>query len=360
MEAYIMNTPKQLTLLSSPPAINYNKHNKLLIDTRTQIAILKGACYGMPNPELLLSPTVLREAIASSEIENIATTLADVLQAQLFSEAEQRPADKEVIRYNQALYNGLHELNSIPLGSRVITTVHDTLIPSQKGYRQIQNQIINTKTQETIYTPPSSIMLPEYISDLEKFIHSDIDIDPVVKTIISHYQFEAIHPFGDGNGRTGRILMVLCLINYELLDLPVLFISGYINSNKSEYYRALRDVTEKADWDLYIHYMLTAFCEQAKDSTDTLLKIKNLHEFLKRKIRTELPKIYSRDLIDIIFSKPIITPTAYAEAMDVTYQTGSTHLKSLEKVGIMSSFKYSRYLFFTNNALLELLNSPLV
>ena len=351
-----MTTQNQLALLSSLPKIDYSKHNKLLIEANRQIAILKGACYGMPNPELLLSPTVLREAIASSEIENIATTLVDVLQAQLYAEPEQQPADKEVIRYNKALNNGLHELKSVPLGNRIINTVHDTLMPSQPGYRRNQNQIVNTMTKEILYTPPSANNIPEYISDLEKFIHGNEDIDPVIKTIVSHYQFEAIHPFGDGNGRTGRILMVLCLITYELLDLPVLFVSGYINANKSDYYRVLRGVTEKADWDSYIHYMLTAFEVQARNSTDMLLKIKNLHEELKRKIRNEVPKIYSRDLIDVIFNLPIITPTAYAEKMGVTYQTGSTHLKSLEKIGVMSSFRYSRYLFFANSALLTLLN----
>lgn len=351
-----MDQPHNLVKLNDFPDIDLNQFNKQLIRVREQIGVLKGACYGLPNPQLLLSPTVLKEALASSEIENIVTTLADVLQAQLFTEAEQQTADKEVLRYNHALAKGLEMLSSVPIGTRLITTVHDILIPNEKGYRRTQNALINEKTREVVYTPPPANKISELITDLEKFIHNeDDDFDPILKTVIAHYQFESIHPFGDGNGRTGRILMVLCLTYYELLNLPVLFISGYINNHKSEYYQAIRDVTDKGDWAGYINYMLTAFEEQAKESTDTLLKIKDLHEQTKRKIRKELPKIYSRDLVDAIFSQPFITPTRYGEVLKVTYQTGSSHLKSLEKIGIMQSVRVGKYLFFANMALLDLL-----
>ena len=352
-----MNNPHELRLLKELKDIDFNQFNKQLIDVHKQIGILKGACYGLPNPQLLLSPTVLREALASSEIENIITTLADVLQAQLFSEADQRVADKEVLRYNRALSQALKMLETVPIGSRLITGVHDLLIPSEKGYRKTQNALINERTKEIVYTPPPANKIPELISDVEKFIHSDIDIDPLLRTIITHYQFEAIHPFGDGNGRTGRILMVVCLTYYELLDLPVLFISGYINNHKSEYYEAIRNVTDKGDWVGFINYMLRAFQEQAVESTDVLLKIKELHEEIKRRIRKELPKIYSRDLVDAIFSQPFITPTRYGEMLKVTYQTGSSHLKNLEKKGFVQSVKVGKYLLFANVPLLELLRA---
>lgn len=149
--------------------------------------------------------------------------------------------------------------------------------------------------------------------------------------------------------------MVLCLTHFGLLDLPVLFISGYINNHKSEYYEAIRKVTDEGDWQGYINYMLNAFKEQAIESTDILLKIKDLHEEVKRKIRKELPKIYSRDLVDAIFNQPFITPTRYGEMLKVTYQTGSSHLKSLERIGVMQSVKVGKYLFFANIGLLDLL-----
>jgi Fic family protein len=352
-----MANQHELKLLKELKDIDFNQFNKQLIDVHKQIGILKGACYGLPNPQLLLSPTVLREALASSEIENIITTLADVLQAQLFSEVDQRMADKEVLRYNRALTHALEMLETVPIGSRLITGVHDLLIPNEKGYRKTQNALINERTKEIVYTPPPANKIPALISDVEKFIHSDTDIDPLLRTILTHYQFEAIHPFGDGNGRTGRILMVVCLTYYKLLDLPVLFISGYINNHKSEYYEAIRNVTDRSDWAGFINYMLKAFKEQAVESTEVLLKIKELHEEVKRRIRKELPKIYSRDLVDAIFSQPFITPTRYGEMLKVTYQTGSSHLKSLEKKGFVHSVKVGKYLLFANVPLLELLRA---
>ena len=346
-----------LKRLDPIPDINYEKYNQRLIRVREKIALLKGACFGLPNPGLLLSPAVLREALASSEIENIATTLANVLQAQLSPESAQRQPDKEVLRYNKALNQGVQLMETLPLGSRVITSIHDILIPNQLGFRKDQNLIINTQTKEVIYTPPSAETVPDLIADMENFIHRENPyIDPVIKTIITHYQFEAIHPFNDGNGRTGRILMILCLMNFDLLDLPVLFISGYINSNKYDYYSSLRNVTANQNWDTYLNYMLTAFETQAEQGTATLLKITELHEIIKRKIRSTLQKIYSRDLVDAIFNKPFITPTAYAEIIGVIPQTASTHLKNLERIGIMKSFRLGRHTYYVNTALFDLLD----
>lgn len=352
-----MESPHNLRPVSEKVTFDLRQYDKELILARTEIGILKGACFGLPNPQLLLSPTVLREALASSEIENIVTTLADVLKAQLFTEAEQGAQEREVLRYNRALSRGLSMLETVPIGSRLIVDVHDSLIPDEKGYRKTQNALVKDRTREVIYMPPAANHIPSLITDLEKFIHDNEDIDPLLKTIMAHYQFEAILPFGDGNGRTGRILMVLCLKHFGLLDLPVLFISGYINSNKDEYYATIKNVTDTGDWDPFISYMLRAFKEQAVESTQLLLKIKDLHEKTKREIRASLPKIYSRDLVDAIFSQPFITPTRYGEVLGVTYQTGSSHLKDLEEKGFMDSFRVGRYLLFANKPLLQLLHS---
>lgn len=347
-------------LLSKLVNINIEEtqlHNEL-ISAHKEIAILKGACYGLPNPQLLLSPTVLREAIASSEIENIVTTLADILQAQLFPDSERTTNDKEVLRYNEALSLGIKMLEEgLTVGNKLFCNVHDTLIPDQTGYRKVQNALINQATHETVYIPPPTELVLDYIKDLENYISSDLAIDPLIKTAISHYQFEAIHPFSDGNGRTGRILIVLCMIHFDLLDLPILFTSAYINKTKSEYYQAIRNVTEKQDWIPFIAYMLRAFTNQAKESTKLLLAIKQLHEDTKRKIRQELPKIYSRDMIDAIFSSPFIIPTKYGKLLKVSYQTGSSHLKQLEKAGFMKSFKVGKYHLFSNKPLFELINN---
>lgn len=330
--------------------------HKQLISAHTEIALLKGACFGLPNPQLLLSPTVLQEALASSEVENIVTTLADVLQAQLFPESERTPADKEVLRYNLALRKGI-DLKHLPLGGRVIEAVHDTLLDNQQGYRKTQNALRNQRTGQIVYTPPPANLVSDYISDLESFIHKGSIEDPLIKTAMAHYQFEAIHPFGDGNGRTGRILMVLCMLHFGLLDLPVLFTSAYIAQTKVKYYEVIKNVTENEEWLPYLSYMLTAFTEQAKESTKLLLSIKDLHDEIKRRIRKELPKIYSRDMVDAIFSSPIINPTKYGEILKVAYQTGSSHLKQLEARGFMESLRVGKYHLFVNKPLMELINS---
>jgi Fic family protein len=347
----------KLKTLSPLPAIDFNQFDKKIIAIREKIGVLKGACYGLPNPQLLLSPAVLRESLESSEIENIVTTLANVLQAQLFPEAEQSINDKEVLRYNAALHAGLKEMGKRYLGNNTIKTIHATLVPSEPDFRTTQNELRNAKTNEVVYTPPPANEIRNYLVDLEKFINDQKNgLDPIIKTVVTHYQFEAIHPFGDGNGRTGRILIVLCLIHFGLLDLPVLFMSEYINNHKKKYYDTIRKVTDAGDWVGYISYMLDAFLYQAEKSTQLLLEIKNLHDTTKRLVREKLPKIYSRDLIDAIFSQPFITPTRYSVIMKVSYQTGSKHLKQLEGIGVTKSIKLGKYLFFANVELMKQLN----
>lgn len=349
-----MNTLNKLATIKFPETNLYPK----LIAAHREVAILKGACFGLPNPQLLLSPTVLREALASSEVENIVTTLADVLQAQLFPDAERTENDKEVLRYNEALMTGMRLMKqNLPIGPRIIQNVHDTLVPGEKGYRKTQNALINQTTKETIYLPPPANTIPDYIGDLEKYIHAKKDGDPLIRIAVAHYQFEAIHPFGDGNGRTGRILIVLGLMHFGLLDLPVLFTSAYINRNKKDYYEKIRAVTEKQEWEPFIAYMLDAFTSQAQESTKLLLAIKQLHEDTKREIRKKLPKIYSRDMIDVIFSQPFINPTRYGALLKVSYQTGSSHLKQLEQAGFMHSFQLGKYHLFVNKPLFELINN---
>lgn len=347
----------KLRLLAELPNIDYNLVTNKLIETRSNISILKGACFGLPNPQLLLSPTLIREALESSEIENIVTTLADVLQAQLFTEPEQSTNDKEVLRYNHALKAGLCEMDKRYLGSNTIRTIHEVLIPNEPDYRATQNALVNCRTGEVVYKPVDSNEIGMYLSDLENFINKDRGLDPVLKTILAHYQFEAIHPFGDGNGRTGRILMVLCMVYFGLLDLPVLFVSEYINHNKVKYYQAFRNVTENGDFLGFIRYMLDAFNEQSIKSTQTLLEIKHLYDDTRRLIRQELPKIYSRDLVDTIFNQPLMTSKRYEELTGVSYPTALNHLRQLESAGIMSSHEVGKYRIYTNIRLMQYLNS---
>ena len=180
-------------------------------------------------------------------------------------------------------------------------------------------------------------------------------IDPLIRAIIAHYQFEAIHPFGDGNGRTGRILMVLQLIQDELLTMPVLYISGYINRHRSDYYRLLLEVTSGDQWQEYIRFMLQGFFEQAKQTRLTLSEITQLFHGLKAQVRTEHAKIYSAELIDALFTFPVITPTKLALVLGKHYTTTSKYLIQLAKAGILFETTIGKYHLFVNQPLMEIL-----
>jgi Fic family protein len=225
------NIPFDLPLLPDIVNIGNSDFIDILLAVRSELAELKGYSHALPNPLLLLSPAIIKESLASSNIENINTTLEDVLQNELFPETERKQPDKEVLRYRDAVIYAFKEIENIPLSNRIILGIHEILIPGKDTeFRRTQNKIENSLTQEVIYTSPPSSSIARLISNWEKFVNStDSKFDPVLKAVIAHYQFEAIHPFGDGNGRTGRILMLMQLIQDKVLTLPILYISGYIN-----------------------------------------------------------------------------------------------------------------------------------
>lgn len=349
--------PYDLPLLPPKAELNSPKFKDVLLEARVALAELKGYSFSMPNPLLLLSPAILRESIASSEIENIHTTIIDVLQNQLFPEKEQRETDKEVLRYRDAVLWGYEHLKEYPVSTRLILGIQKRLIPSHHGeYRQLQNRIVNDKTKETIYTPPVARDIPMLMSNWETFINDDSGgIDPLIKASVAHYQFEAIHPFGDGNGRTGRMLMVLYLIRKNILNWPILYISGYINSNRSEYYELLNNITHKQSWDDFIIFMLKGFYSQAKSTGNLLMHIMSLYDSFKAKLKTEHRKIYSADLVDILFSFPIITPLKLGKELGTHYATASRYLIQLSKAGILDERKAGKYHLFINKALIKII-----
>jgi Fic family protein len=349
--------PHHLKLLPPGEVTSNRDFGDLLLHTRVELAELKGACGQIPNPMLLAAPTIIRESVASSNIENINTTLADVLQWQLFPEDEQRPPDKEVLRYREALNWGFNNLTKYSLSSRVITGIQSTLIPISNGqYRRGQNRIVNLSTHEDLYTPPPANELPTLLQNWENYVNSsDEDIDPLIRTIIAHYQFEAIHPFRDGNGRTGRILMVLQLIQSGLLNLPVLYISGYINQHRSEYYRLLLTVTTDGNWFEFINFMLRGFHVQAKETRRDLEQICILFQKIKEQIKQEKRKLYSVELVEALFTYPIITPTKLASILSMHYTTTSKYLMQLSEIGLLREAVIGKYHIFSNHQLLRLL-----
>jgi Fic family protein len=349
--------PFDLPLL--PPALNlrHEQFIDVLLKTRTELGELNGYSYSLPNPLLLLSPAVIKESVASSNIENINTTMEEALQAQLFPEAEQKKSDKEVLRYRDAIMWGFDNLKKIPISTRLILGIQKQLLPdSSPGYRKNQNRIANSATDEVLYTPPPSNELPRLLNNWEQFVNANDDgIDPLVKSALAHYQFEAIHPFGDGNGRTGRILVVLYFIQQKLLSLPILYMSGYINKNRSEYYALLRKVSSEERWHEWILYMLKGFHEQAKETKSSLFKIMELLEKTREHLKDKHRKIYSAELVEAMFALPIITPVNLGKKLDVNYRTASRYLVELAKGKVLHESYVGKYHLYANTSLIKLL-----
>ena len=350
--------PHQLKELG--PAVNLKDpvFYPLLLRARVQLAQLKGQSINHPNPMLLLSPTVLREAVASSSIENINTTVSDVLQHQLFPESEQRSTNKEVLRYRDAVLWGFEHLRSMPVSSRLIVGVHRRLIPDAvPGYRTQQNKIEVDTTHEVVYTPPAAPEINRLIGNWENFVNrQDDDIDPLIKCAVAHYQFEAIHPFGDGNGRVGRILMVLQLIKDEVIDYPLLFVSGYINNHRGDYYRLLKGVTDKGDWHPFIQFMLDAFYHQAEDGNRVLSKINALYIEMKHRLKTQHSRIYTADLVQALFAFPVINPARLKKELKIHHITAGKYLSQLSAAGVLRHQKIGKYSLYVNQGLIDVLS----
>jgi Fic family protein len=352
------NPAKPFDLPVLPPNLNFKNERfiDILLKTRTEMGELNGYSISLPNPMLLLSPAVIKESVASSNIENINTTVEQVLQMQLFPETEQREPDKEVLRYREAVIWAFEQAKRIPISTRLVLGIHKKLLPQTKNsYRSTQNAISNMITGEVFYTPPPANELSRLMGNWETFLHTEDGIDPLLKCAIAHYQFEAIHPFSDGNGRTGRILMVLYLIEQKLLSLPILYISGYINKTRSDYYRLLRKISSNQEWDEFIIYLLNGFYSQAKETKDVLFKLIDLLHKSKQAIKEKHKNIYSADLVETLFAYPIITPVSLGKLLNVNYRTASKYLAQLERGKILHGSKVGRHHFFINRQLLELL-----
>ncbi len=346
-------------LPSLPPSIHFKDpvFFDLLLKARTELAELNGSSIALPNPMLLLSPAIVKESLASSEIENIHTTLVEALQNQLLPESEQRGPDKEVLRYREALLWGFKSLKQIPISTRIVLGIHRQLLAAGGEYRKQQNKIENVASKEALYTPPIAANIGTLIGNWENFVNqSEETIDPLIKCAIAHYQFEAIHPFTDGNGRTGRILMVLQLAQDNILRLPILYISGFINKNRSEYYRLLRGITTQSDWTAFILFMLKAFYSQAKETKTMFLKIMDLYHVFLEEIKKQHPKIYSADLIQQLFSFPVLTPVRLGSNLDIHYTTASRYLYALTQSGHLKNTKFGKYHFFANHRLISILS----
>ena len=357
----IFHPNQAFDLPSLPPGLKekdlFNpKITQLVIKANRSIGELKGACHALPNAyPLLLNIPVLQEATSSSAIEGIRTTVETLLEAQIKVQKDQDPASKEALRYREALDAGAKSFKKYKLSTRTILTIHRQLLPQGGRFKQQINKIVSGN--KVIYTPPSPTRLSELMGNWETYIHSLNGIDPLIKTAIAHYQFEAIHPFSDGNGRTGRILIVLQMLLYKLLEWPVLYISGYLIKHRKKYYSLLLNISKSGEWMEFITFFLIAFDKQAKETKKVIMDIIRVRNRLKQKLKQEHHLIYSRDFLDHIFSYPITHATFMANKLDITYQTASKYLSELEQNKILKKKKSGTYKLYYNPHLLDCLKT---
>lgn len=331
---------------------------KKCIAANRALAELKGIGDLIPNQGMLINAIPLQEAKLSSEIENIVTTADKLFRAAVQEDGEHDPHTKEVLRYRTALHRGFEALNERPLSINLFGEICSTIHDKEMTLRKVPGTTIsNQATKEVIYTPPvGEDLLRELLANLERYIHAEDDVDPLIKSAVIHYQFEAIHPYHDGNGRTGRIISILYMIERELLRIPVLYLSRYIIHNKNEYYGLLRAVTEKREWEAWILYMLTAIEETAKWTRDRIIAIRNLFDETCVRCKEDLPSnIYSKDLIEAVFIQPYCKITFLVDAGIGHRQTASLYLQALEEMHVLSSIKTGRERIYINPKLVEIL-----
>lgn len=332
---------------------------KACIEARSALGELKIAGGLIPNQGVLINTIPLLEAQASSEIENIVTTTDKLFQFANDADGDADPATKEALRYRTALYSGFKLLAQRPLTTATAVEVCRTIKGIDLDIRKTPGTALaKDGTNEIIYTPPEGeALLRDKLQNWEKFIHEAGHIDPLVRMAMMHYQFEAIHPFVDGNGRTGRVLNLLYLVEKGLLNIPVLYLSRYIIQNKSDYYRLLMQVTTDQNWEEWVMYMLKAVTETALSTTEKIQKIKLLLDETAEKIKKEAPQIYTRDLADLIFIQPYSRISDVVEAGLAKRQTASTYLQRLCEIGILKDVKVGRERLFINPAFLDLLRA---
>lgn len=341
-----------LPLLPPPVELETKAVLKQAIAANRVLANLRGLAAQIPNQGVLINSIVLQEARLSSEIENIVTTNDELYRADADADGKTDPHTKEVLRYRQALNYGFRELNTRPLTTNLFIDIVRIIKEVDFGVRRVPGTALKNAQGEVVYTPPvGEAVIRDKLSNLEQFIHAQDDLDPLVKMAVMHYQFEAIHPFEDGNGRTGRILNLLYLVEQGLLDIPVLFLSRYIIANKAGYYDGLRGVTEQQAWEPWILFMLQAVESTAQQTFDQVTRIRALMEQVREQVHQQAPGIYSKDLIEVIFRHPYTKIQFLVDAGIAKRQTASTYLQTLAGLGVLRASKQGREMYYINDAL---------
>ncbi len=362
--AYKRNIPYNELPPLPPAQINLETPDilrQLAIASR-HLGELNGLCASLPDPQLLINTIVLQESKNSSAIENIVTTQDELYKAAT-EDATATAAAREVLSYREALYAGLKKMQSQKnlLTVKTMVEIVQTIKQSKAGIRQTPGTALkNAINGDIIYTPPCcEDVIRKKLAALEKFINDDeySSLDSLIKMILIHYQFEAIHPFADGNGRAGRIINALYLVQQGLLTQPVLYLSSYIVKHKTEYYQLLRGITEKNNWHDWIMYLLTALSETAKLTTKKIKEMLILRDEYEKQLKKILGASFSYDLLKLMFTLPYLKIELLTRREIAHRQTAAVWLKKLEGAKILKTQKIGRTTYYINHKLMELLAS---
>jgi Fic family protein len=345
-----------------PPSVELESKailKKTIIASRA-LSELKGAITNLPNPTLFIDTINLQEAQASSAIENIVTTQDELFKSYLADKAVKNSIVKEVLHYKEALWMAWDQLDKKPLlTTNLFVNIVQEIKENNSGIRNVPGTTLkNPLTGKIVYTPPEGEkIIRDKLKNLEDFIHNNKDgIDPLVKMAVIHYQFEAIHPFFDGNGRTGRILLLLYLKLAGLLNNPSLYLSKYIIENKDEYYFNLREVTEKNDWQGWILYMLDMIEKTALFGRRQISSIELLMAEMGSEIQKKLPKVYTKDLLEVLFKLPYTKRSQLLKVGLGNLKTVGNYLRVLEGAGFLRSEKIGKEKLYVNFRLLKVLS----
>lgn len=340
-----------------PPKVDLESRTvlKRCIPARAALAELKQAAQLIPDQAVLINTMPLLEAQASSEIENVVTTTDRLFQHQ-GADDHADPATKEALRYGQALLEGYRSLADHPLTTRTAEEVCTRIKGVEMKVRTIAGTALARATGEVVYTPPEGEpLLRDLLANWERFLHGETEIDPLVRMAAGHYQFEAIHPFTDGNGRTGRVLNSLYLIHEGLLTLPILYLSRYIIAHKADYYRLLLEVTSEGRWEEWVLFIIDGVEDTARWTAAKIAAIRRLADHTSDWVREKLPKIYSYELVNLIFELPYCRIGNVVDAQIAGRQAASRYLKELVKLGVLEERAVGREKLFIHPKFLGLL-----
>jgi len=352
--------PHSLALL--PPSIDIESRAvwRACIEARAALAAMDQAARRIPNSTVLINTLPVLEAADSSRIENIVTTTDELFRHADTDLAGADPATREALRYRRALQEGFQSLDRRPVSTSTAVTVCRTIKNADMDIRRVPGtQIVRQDTGEVLYTPPvGEEVLRDYLKNWERYLHQATQVDPLIRMALGHYQFEAIHPFLDGNGRTGRVLNLLYLVDVGLLSQPVLCLSRYIIEHKADYYRLLMSVTRTGNWEAWVLFMLEAVRDTANWTIAKIDAMAALQRATAEHVKTALPQVYRHELIEILFTQPYCRIRNLVESGIAGRQPAARSLDRLVAIGVLENRGGGREKLFVNVRLMALLSEP--